>query len=141
MIYDVCCCCCSCTAAACAIRFSYCLSAWSLLSCMIVQVPRRKESIPSCALPSQNVRLLGPLVRHRRHSAVVHYEVRLALLGMQHGRMVMQDHLFPLRFAVVCVCNKGVVFDFWMSQYRKRTAVCNQPQFGLLSPLYSNPLV
>jgi hypothetical protein len=42
---------------------------------MIVQVPRRKERIPSCALPSQNVRLLGPPVRHRRNPSVVHYEV------------------------------------------------------------------
>jgi hypothetical protein len=42
---------------------------------MIVQVPRRKENLPSCALPSQNVRLLGPPVRHRRNSSVVNYEV------------------------------------------------------------------
>ncbi len=75
------------------VPFVFLLSTWSLLSCMIVQVPRRKESIPSCALPSQNVCLLGPPVRHRRNSSLVHYEVRLALLGMQHRRMVMQDHL------------------------------------------------
>ncbi len=65
----------------------------SYLVWLIVQVPRRKESIPSRALPSQNVRLLGPPVRHRRNSSVVNFEVWLALLGMQHGRMVMQDHL------------------------------------------------
>ena len=46
------------------------------LSCMmIVQVAGRKESIPSCALPSSSVRLLGPPVRHRRNSSVVNYEV------------------------------------------------------------------
>ncbi len=75
------------------VPFVFLLSTWSLLSCMIVQVARRKESIPSGALPSQNVRLLGPPVRHRRNSSVVYYEVWLALLGMQHGRMVMQNHL------------------------------------------------
>ncbi len=57
------------------VPFVFLLSTWSILSCMIVQVPRRKESIPSCALPSQNVRLLGPPVRHRRNSSIVYYEV------------------------------------------------------------------
>ena len=103
---------------------------------MTVQVARRKESISSCALPSESMRLLGPPVRHRRNSSVVNYEVRLALLGMQHGRMVMQDRLSTPHFAAIC--NDGIVFDL-MSQHRKRAHVCNQPQFDLLSPLYSNP--
>jgi hypothetical protein len=57
---------------------------------------------------------------------------------MQHGRMVMQNHLSTPHFAVIC--NKGIVFDL-MSQYRKGTPVRNQPQFDLLSPLSSNPPV
>ncbi len=37
---------------ACTIRFLIVRLITLFLSCMIVQVPRRKESIPSCALPS-----------------------------------------------------------------------------------------
>ncbi len=55
---------------------------------------------------------------------------------MQHGRMVMQDHLSTPHFAAIC--NKGIVFDL-MSQHREGTHMRNQPQFDLLSPLYSNP--
>ena len=36
----------------CSMRFCAIWSAWSLLSCMIVQVPWRKENIPRIALPS-----------------------------------------------------------------------------------------
>ncbi len=50
--------------------------------------------------------------------------------------MVMQDHLSTPHFAAIS--NDGIVFDL-MSQHRKGTHVCNQPQFDLLSPLYSNP--
>ncbi len=34
------------------VPFVFLLSTWSLLSCMIVQAPRRKKSISNCALPS-----------------------------------------------------------------------------------------
>ncbi len=107
---------------------------------MIVQVDRRKESLPSFALPTSSVRLRRPPVRHRRNSSVVNSEAWLALLGMQHGRMVLPRSSFPLPLRIGVICNDGIVFVL-MSQYRKGTYVRNQPQFDILSPLYSNPPV
>ena len=42
--------------------------------------------------------------------------------------------------ALLLFCKNGIVFDL-MSQYRKGAHVRNQPQFDILSPLYSNPPV
>jgi hypothetical protein len=55
--------------------FSYHPLGYFGLSCMIVQVDRRKDSVSTCALPSQNVCLRGPPIRHRRNSSVVTHEV------------------------------------------------------------------
>ncbi len=60
--------------------FSYHPLGHCFLSCLVVQVARRGKSVSSCALSIESVRLLGPPVRHRRNSSVVHYEVWLALL-------------------------------------------------------------
>jgi hypothetical protein len=60
---------------------------------MWMQVPRRKEIVPSCSVSSKGVYVRIPPVRRRRNSSVYNFKVRFTLFGMQNGRMVTLENV------------------------------------------------